>query len=212
MSDNKQPFTAEEIREQACARSAQDKRLFYTDVKSYMLGFYSGYDYQAAALREEQETTAKMMVKYKGELDQSNARLLTQCIELEAVKKERHKWQQECMDWKKDCELVIAQRDEAVKLLKEVFAVLLEKGCKVEYAKNIDKEIERLSSGKTKPVSPLMSLDTCPYDEPVLFYTHDGNIIQDFWYDEELGDLKKRYAYWMPLPAPPESSNQNEQK
>lgn len=47
MSDQNK-LTSEEIRQNACATSAQDQRLFYTDVKSYMLGFYNGYDRQAA--------------------------------------------------------------------------------------------------------------------------------------------------------------------
>ena len=46
-------------------------------------------------------------------------------------------------------------------------------------------------------------IETVPYDEMVLFYRHDGNVVQDFMYDCGIGDMAKPYSHWQPLPQPP---------
>jgi hypothetical protein len=46
-------------------------------------------------------------------------------------------------------------------------------------------------------------ISTVPYDEVVLFYTHDGNIVQDFMYDCGTKEMARVYTHWQPLLPPP---------
>jgi hypothetical protein len=46
-------------------------------------------------------------------------------------------------------------------------------------------------------------ISTAPYDEIVLFYTHDGNIAQDFMYDCGPNQMGVAYTHWQPLLPPP---------
>jgi hypothetical protein len=47
-------------------------------------------------------------------------------------------------------------------------------------------------------------INTCPYDEVLIFYTLDGNVIQDFWYDTPISWLRSRYTHWSEIEHPME--------
>ncbi len=52
-------------------------------------------------------------------------------------------------------------------------------------------------------------IETAPYDKVVLFLTHDGNVLQDFWYDEDISSFKEKtgFTHWRPLPEPPKDQS-----
>lgn len=175
-----QQLTAEENREKACAASAQDKRLFYTDVKSYMLGFYSGYDHNVQQTTEKDTTIEDIYQQYydlerkynedtaalREELeialqDHKNACLsivdLTR--QLEAVKKERDETVKERDHFKmlftttmNEYKEYILLLGEAVKLLKRYQnQFCIEDEKDMQLQKDNEDFLCRLSSGETKP-------------------------------------------------------------
>ena len=49
------------------------------------------------------------------------------------------------------------------------------------------------------------NIQSTPYDTIVLFYTHEGNTTEGFFYDESVEEFSKRtgYTHWQPRPEPP---------
>ena len=52
-----------------------------------------------------------------------------------------------------------------------------------------------MEPGRWKPID-----ENTPYDTILLFMSHDGNVRQDFIYDEGLERVKKSYMGWMYVP------------
>jgi len=113
--------------------------------------------------------------------------------EILSVLKEHHAWHQEpkkCIDEGSGVVWCLADAYSDSKLCDDTMAAI----------KTAREALTIASKAQWQPI------ETCRYDEIVLFRTKCGNVVQDFMYDCEPKDMP--YKYWKPLPEPPKEPSE----